>query len=165
MDWQEAEGPIGRAVARVMPDINRRGNAMRDDVLQEARIAVWKAEQKLGHLEPGQIYNAARYGAMNQLKRELQLRNAAQIPLSLDLMVDDLGAPRRDQDLELDVQRALQALPEAERVFITEWHLKGFPGPEAASRAGKAYKSINTTWRRYSRPTLANKLRDYREDR
>lgn len=113
----------------------RREPSEAEDVLQETLLALHLSRHTYDPSSPvtAWAHAIARYKLVDHLRRSG--RHAANLALdeeAYQLAIPDSGAP----DARLDLERALQALPERTRALIDRVKIQGASVAEAASAAG-----------------------------
>lgn len=168
LPWDMWDPIITRAVSKVEPEFRKNGNRHHDDLVQEAKVGVWKATLSLGNdLYEGQVYKAAYWAALGELRRIYGFRKKERpsLPLSTEQLIEDGLEPEDPEDFTVcvirraELESVLSGLEEHERAFVLGWLLEGLPAKEAAARTGQSYSRLQTRWSRYLRDHLRSSLK------
>ena len=153
------------------------GNALTDDLLQEATVAVWKAQRARDKpLDAPLVYAIARRACIDYLRLTLGRvrtgsgrRELRRGPLSLDRALDE-GVPPpsiredwRGVNARADFDRAVRALPNwRHRAMARALVLDEEDHHAVAALTGYTVNSSRSIWNDQVRPKLRSAMRAYR---
>lgn len=162
----EYRQPILQAIVRILPANGMDGNRERDDIEQEATIAVWRAHVKRGLLPPSLAYTVAYRAAIDYLRKERKLKRNGRADIrhnvSLDRHIEETRshpADGRDQINYLltvmDYESALSKISSPRQRQLSDLHVRdGYPISEACTRVGYTLESARQAWGQRVRPRL-----------
>ena len=134
-----------------------------EDLVQETSWQAWTAGRPPRRVEPWLATICLNLG------RDRARRAATRLEVAADTLVDhpdaiDVAAEAIHRAQRAQVERALWALPEPQRVAVTLMDLAGFTAAEAAELLGRPRGSV-LAWAHRGRKTLARLVREQQGDR